>query len=872
MEASSSRRRSASQVARRRSNSSNSIQVHHEVTVISDREALARRDAPPVASDIRSYRPSSSRTYSDISTKGHDRRRSEPPYNPDRDKRPARERSDGGYSRRSSRDPGASQSNRESMRALADFLTRVPPPETNLVAENAEDDLKNRKNKGAKKSPFRILSKMRSKREKEPESVQRSDSNVSCKTGAGARYVPITISPEQTLSTQSSYQSMRDPDANYIRSGRASLTVLNPVAEARESGSFHMLMSGAQNGTFDYEREQRKMNATPTEDIIGAEAVKTLENFYRQQERRSKLARHASSQSMPSRYTRGFAPLSIITPLEHQHTEYSNSSGTVESSQTRSHSRGASSVSTAPSHHVSNVGVIPPRQTTRVPLGVPQEYVDNSVGPTDISTNDLRTHLNSASIITDGIQPIHGLNTAAATTSNLSEANMETHPPQSTSTAPSKTLIDVSGARVAIISRPATAPPSQTRPVKTQILKRHSTVGANTFLTTPTDNIDYDDYDFLPKTREEQVKIKKSRDMALLYMENTSSRRKSAPTVFGHDRAYSDVPMPKPLEYEKYEGGFTQLESSKKPQGIFATSKAPSASGMNGTEANENIERGLTATGLSQVVSDSPSLPRPGEYRGATSLAPGRERPDSGSVYSTHTPLQSMTESMTRQSSVRPRHSIHASKDSLCDKIVSDFSMISRNNSEPGAAKASSRASSIRPSNIERIKAQNMSEISLSPIRTVAEFPEYTGFVGDSDLSYSAPPPTSDRSVKRAYSTVSSQSVEQTSTHLVPESLLASDSDTLAVAALPTRLRGVPRHRSVESLKPPSTLEERRHDRRMKRNNVLKEKSPKTLELERRISRIERDNQILVRALTGIAAGVQELKLFYQPIDEEALR
>jgi hypothetical protein len=179
MEASGSRRRSAPQIAYRRSNSSNSIQVHHEVTVISGREALARRDAPPVASDIRSYRPFSSRTYSDISTKGHDRRRSEPPYNSDRDKRPAREPSDGGYSRRSSRDPGAAQSNRESMRALADFLTRVPPPESSLLAKDTEDDLKNRKNKGAKKSPFKIITKMRSKREKEPESVQRSDSNVS---------------------------------------------------------------------------------------------------------------------------------------------------------------------------------------------------------------------------------------------------------------------------------------------------------------------------------------------------------------------------------------------------------------------------------------------------------------------------------------------------------------------------------------------------------------------------------------------------------------------------------------------------------------------------------------------------------------------
>jgi hypothetical protein len=666
---------------------------------------------------------------------------------------------------------------------------------------------------------------------------------------------------------------MRDSDAKYIRSGRASLTVLNPVAEARESGSFHMLMSGAQTGTFDYEREQRKANATPTEDIIGAEAVKTLENFYRQQERRSNTARHSSSQSVPSRHSHGFAPLSVIAPLDSQHTEYSNSSGTMESSQTRSHSRGASSFSTAPSHHVSNLGIIPPRHASRAPLSLPQQLDDSSVGPTDMAKMDPRTHLNTNSIVTtDNIQPTQGLNTAPATMSNLSETNTETRPPpQSTSPAPSKTLIDVSGARVTIISRPATAPPSQTRPVKTQILKRHSTVGHNNFSTTSADHIDHDDYDFLPKTREEQVKIKKSRDMALLYMENTDSRRKSAPTVFGHDRIYADVPMPMPLEYEKYEKGPMQPESSKKSQYNPATPNTILASGTNSIGSDENIARGSMATGLVQVVPSSSSLLRTGEYLEATSLAPGRERSDSASVYSTHTPLQSLTEGMTRQSSVRPHHSRHASKDSLCDKIVSDFSMIPRHNSEPGVAKVSSRASSIRPSILERMKIQNMSEISLSPIRIVAEFPEYTGFIGDSDFSYSAPP-TNDRSVKRAHSNTSSHSVEQTNAHPVPESPLASDSDTLAIAALPARLRGVPRHRSVESLKLPSTLEERRHDRRMKRNNVLKEKSPKTLELERRISRIEKDNQILVRALTGIAAGVQELKLLYQPIPEEAVR
>jgi hypothetical protein len=62
------------------------------------------------------------------------------------------------------------------MRALADFLTRIPPPETNLMAKDTHDDAKGTK---STKSAFKIFARMRTKKEKAPGLVQLPDSAVS---------------------------------------------------------------------------------------------------------------------------------------------------------------------------------------------------------------------------------------------------------------------------------------------------------------------------------------------------------------------------------------------------------------------------------------------------------------------------------------------------------------------------------------------------------------------------------------------------------------------------------------------------------------------------------------------------------------------
>jgi hypothetical protein len=676
---------------------------------------------------------------------------------------------------------------------------------------------------------------------------------------------------------------MRKPESHLVRSRRTSISVLNPVAEVRESGSFHMLMSGARPSTSDYECEPRKANGMPAKDIIGAEAVKTLEDFYRQQSGRSNPTRDSSNKNTTSRHPREYIPFPVVAPLESQHTKLSKSSATAGSMVTQSHSHGVSSASTA-----SSLRVTTPRNSSlsRVPPSLQQELAESSVRATEIAKHDPSINPNVNPMpSTDGVLSAPAIIATAATIANydrgvdkVDELQCE---PQTRSPAPSKTLIDISGARVSVISRPATAPPSQTRPVKTQILKRHTTTGQNNFLTVAsTNHVEANDgFDSPPKTRQEQVKIKKSRDMALLYMESTKSRRKSAPMIYEHDRNYSVVSGSIPWEFKQYGEVPTRSKSNKKKHNSSITSEVVPTPPTNGKLVEEIMAKDSTAVGLGQNTSHSTSLPQSSGHVEVVSPALGCGASNTDSIHSAYTPLRLPTEKTSQGSSVRPRYSRPTSTDSLCDQIVSDFSMIARNNhrDKSAAPKVPSRASSIQAANLEQMKTRNISELSLSPIRTVAEFPEYTGYVADTDLLYRAPL-ANKLSVRGAHST-NSRSIEDINTYIasessLPSSFLALGSDAMAVAAIPvTRLRGVPRHKSVESLRPRSILEERRHDRRMKRSNVLKEKTPRTVDLERRLSRVEQDNQILIRALTGIAAGVQELKLFYpkgQTIQEEA--
>jgi hypothetical protein len=643
------------------------------------------------------------------------------------------------------------------------------------------------------------------------------------------------------------------------------------VAEARESGTFQVLMSGVRPGTLEYERELRKANGTPTEDIIGAEAVKTLENYFRQQERRSKPVRHSSNQSAGSQYSRISSALSPVVPQDIHRSELSTSSSTAEGVVSQSHSRGTSSVSTDPSPRRAT-----PRNASlsRLPSNLQQELTEISLRAEELEKYDPKLYRNINSLLSaTSVQSTPAVTNEAATSTSCDLRIQKPDEPRNIpgigSQTPSTTLIDVSG------DRPATAPPPQSRPVERQILKRHSTMGPDSYLTPEAiDRMDSESNDEFPmKTRGEPVKVKKSRDGVLLYTEETQSRRKSSPIPCQHTRGQSSVSVPMPLEYEKVYDASTRSNSDQKSSNSFITSQFTASPGIDFGTAEESTVRNLLPTDLGrQRVNTRPVSPS-GESIGALSLTQGWGKSNSGSVISTHTP-----EHITRQSSTIPKHNRPTSRESLCDQIVSDFSMITQKNynDELAAAEASLHASPIPLRSPARIKNRNLSNISLSPIRTVATFPEYTGFVADSDLAYSAPL-TNKRPAASGAPNPHSPSFEPAHIPLTPESSLASESDTLVVPAISiARLRGVPRHKSVKILKPPSAtiLEERRPDRRFKRSNVFNtNKNDRTTDLEKRLSRIERENEILVQALTGISRGVQELKLIYPkqlPVVEEA--
>jgi hypothetical protein len=215
MEASSSSNRplSAPHIARMRTNSSNSIQFHQEVTVFSNQNAQIQRDAPPVAIDIRNHRPTPNPTYSDKKGKRViDRRLSEPPGILGGENSHGRHLSEDDFSRRDLRDPAMGQSNREAMRALADFLTTTSPPGTDLSPKDSEVELKS--SKSTKKSPFKMFARIQSKKEKAPESSKPSNSLISVSqffnrmvvaVGNGLLYRRTNCTVESSMLTSQAY-------------------------------------------------------------------------------------------------------------------------------------------------------------------------------------------------------------------------------------------------------------------------------------------------------------------------------------------------------------------------------------------------------------------------------------------------------------------------------------------------------------------------------------------------------------------------------------------------------------------------------------------------------------------------------------------
>lgn len=282
--------------------------------------------------------------------------------------------------------------NRESMKALSDFLmTREPPPNHFMSTNLSDDDIK----LGPfKRSANKILGRKKKKKEKPQQLLQLPDSAVAAKTSSGARHIAISIPIEhdhlQNQAVQHLPPARQLPQRAGDRSERGAVTVLKPVAEVRESASSYLFRPRSKDGINELATGMPphlpRVVTTPPTEVMGQDNTRTLQNYYFQlnQDRRISTADTAStSKPDPNRKQRSYIAVSPVE-MSQQEADPRHSGGTTYSTTSivtgqPGHSRGPSTGSTAQSMTViSSLKLdLPPRHSSiaRIPRYQNMEHI-----------------------------------------------------------------------------------------------------------------------------------------------------------------------------------------------------------------------------------------------------------------------------------------------------------------------------------------------------------------------------------------------------------------------------------------------------------------------------------------------------------------
>lgn len=274
--------------------------------------------------------------------------------------------------------------NRESMKALSDFLMTREPPPNHFMSTNLSDDEKSLS--PFKRSAYKILGRKRKKKEKTQRLLQLPDSAVAAKTISGARHIAISIPIEHDHLQKQAVSHLPPSHQSSQRAGdrseRGAVTVLKPVAEVRESASSYLSGSRSKDGMNELATEMPprlpRVVTTPPVEVMGQDSARTLQNYYSQlnQDRRLSAADTASTTRLdPNRTQRSYIAVSPVE-MPQQEADLRHSGGTAYSTTSivtgqPGHSRGPSTASTTQSMTViSSLKLdLPPRHSSiaRVP-------------------------------------------------------------------------------------------------------------------------------------------------------------------------------------------------------------------------------------------------------------------------------------------------------------------------------------------------------------------------------------------------------------------------------------------------------------------------------------------------------------------------
>lgn len=240
--------------------------------------------------------------------------------------------------------------NRESMKDLAEFLKTKEPPPSNWMSSPPDEE------RNARRASFNMFGRNKSKVDK-TKLLKLPDSAVAATTSSGSRHIAISIPlrgwPDEHPEVKSVHVGCSKPPK--LPLGRAAVTVLKPVVEARESSSHNSPPKSNGNGEeLEKVTSQADPDALRAADEFGSETKRTIKYYYNELNRHSTCDTPSSSGfgSPRSQSTQNTVPRNeIITRRDSQLSNPRSSGGTVytssSSATTSAHSRETSSVSTA---------------------------------------------------------------------------------------------------------------------------------------------------------------------------------------------------------------------------------------------------------------------------------------------------------------------------------------------------------------------------------------------------------------------------------------------------------------------------------------------------------------------------------------------
>ncbi|CZR51540.1 uncharacterized protein PAC_01417 [Phialocephala subalpina] len=455
--------------------------------------------------------------------------------------------------RPSSADPDLLESNRESMKALSDFLmTREPPPNNFMSIQSSDDD---KSLSSFKKSAYKLLGKSKKKKSKTPRLMRLPDSAVAAKTRQGARHIAISIpiehdhmEPIPRPLTPATRQQVRSGERE--RTDRTAVHVLKPVTELRESASSYLSSPtsppGSRNGPVVVEpvleAPINPLGFHPLGDIGRPQSPTLGQNAgaYLNYKPEPRIEPRNAPKYDPKKPHKSYVAVSPIAmqrednnrsdPWHSGGTMYNNIS--IAATPQAGHSRQVSSVSTAPSATATGATVmtglkidLPPRNSSisKVPTSIQAELANSSrltnekasLEPLNSPAKQRSTDSYSPSpplVIIETAQPARKYSGLGVDGIQLVRS---TTPRSQISPPPNKSLPDIpSGGRV--MSRPSTAPPVQSEMRITAVSQIKESTARRTASTKDRDFGKVDPAFEKRQSRQERVKERKQRDIEAL--------------------------------------------------------------------------------------------------------------------------------------------------------------------------------------------------------------------------------------------------------------------------------------------------------------------------------------------------------------------